>query len=64
LKEQKTVHCIDQPYTGMGNTPEEAKKDMMDAMKFHKETCIKEGIYYPGFLDEPFEVTFDTIPWF
>jgi len=48
----------------MGNTPEEAKKDMMDAMKFHKETCIKEGIYYPGFLDEPFEVTFDTIPWF
>ena len=56
------VYCIDQTYTGMGNNAEAAKTDMLEAMNFHKETCIEEGLPYPDFLNEPFEInyTFDT----
>ena len=50
------VYCIDQPYTGMGDSSEAAKKNMIEAMQFHKETCIEEGLSYPEFLNEPFEV--------
>jgi len=47
---------------GMGNNAEAAKTDMLEAMNFHKETCIEEGLPYPDFLNEPFEInyTFDT----
>jgi len=56
------VYCIDQPYTGMGNTSEAAKANMLEAMKFHKQVCLEEGFDYPEFLNEEFEVIykFDT----
>ena len=52
------IYCIDQPYTGMGDSSEAAKKNMIEAMQFHKETCIEEGLSYPEFLNEPFEVIY------
>ncbi len=56
------VYCTDQPFTGMGDTAQAAKVNMMEAMKFHKKVCIEEGLTYPAFLDEPYEVVykFDT----
>lgn len=56
------VYCIDQPYTGMGDTADTAKANMLDAIKFHKQVCMVEGFDYPDFLNEEFEVVykFDT----
>ncbi len=53
---------IDEKFTGMGDTPEEAKNNLIEQMNFYREYCKDEGLEYPSFLDEDFEVVikFDT----
>lgn len=56
------IYCTNQPFTGMGDSTEAAKVNMLEAMKFHKEVCVEEGLLYPAFLDGDFEIVykFDT----
>ncbi len=45
------VYCSKEIFSGAGDTIEEAKADMMQQIKFYKETAIAEGFKYPAFLD-------------
>lgn len=56
------VYCTDQPFTGMGNTAQDAKANMMEQMDFFKQTAIEDGFECPAFLNEPFDIIykFDT----
>ncbi|MDR0824600.1 MAG: hypothetical protein LBN74_05860 [Prevotella sp.] len=57
-----SVYCTDEMFTGMGDTADAAKKDMMIQMEFFKQIAVEKGLWYPAFLDEDFEVVykFDT----
>lgn len=57
-----SVYCLHEPFSGMGDTPEAAKINMIEAMQFHKEGCMADGSDYPDFLDDEFEIVykFDT----
>lgn len=57
-----SVYCNDEMFSGMGDTAEEAKANMMSAMEFFKKTSSEEGYPYPAWLDESYEVVykFDT----
>jgi hypothetical protein len=53
-----TIICNDEMFSGVGNTAEEAKKDMIEQMQFFKKTAVKDGVSYPDFLDEEFDVVY------
>ena len=53
-----SIHCVDEMFSGGGNTPTEAKTDMVEQMKFFKETAIEDDFKYPAFLDEDFEIEY------
>ena len=57
-----SVYCLHEPFSGMGDSPDEAKTNMIEAMQFHKEGCRTDGCAYPEFLDHEFEIVykFDT----
>ncbi|MDD2799372.1 MAG: hypothetical protein PHV20_12340 [Bacteroidales bacterium] len=57
-----SVYCENEMFSGMGNSAEAAKADMMTQMKFYKESAIETGFEYPSFLDEEYEIIykFDT----
>jgi len=57
-----SAFCIDEMFSGMGDTAEKAKADMMELMRFCKETALEDKRPYPDFLNEEFEVVykFDT----
>jgi predicted RNase H-like HicB family nuclease len=57
-----SAYCIHEMFSGMGDTAEKAKTDMMGLMKFCKETALENNQPYPDFLNEEFEVVykFDT----
>ena len=57
-----SVHCIAEPFSGGGVTPEEAKNDLCEQMDFYKQTAIEEGLKYHDFLDQEYEIvySFDT----
>lgn len=54
-----SIHCVDEMFSGGGNSPQEAKKDMLDQMQFYRETAITEGFSYPSFLDKDFEIEYE-----
>jgi hypothetical protein len=57
-----SVYCINEMFTGMGDTAEAAKMDMRLQMDFFKKTAIEDNFSYPDFLDGDFEILykFDT----
>jgi len=57
------VYCVEEPFTGMGETIEKAKNDMYEQIKMYKDYAIEKGMKYPSFLDEEyeFEYSFDYI---
>ncbi len=57
-----SVYCNDEMFTGMGDTAENAKKDMLRQMDIFKKTAIEEGFSYPDILNGDFEIVykFDT----
>ena len=57
-----SVFCVDQKFSGMGNTAEKAKQDMITQMKFFKKTALELDFAYPEFLDGEFEVVFKFDP--
>jgi predicted RNase H-like HicB family nuclease len=52
------VYCEKEIFSGAGTTIEEAKQDMLNQMRFYKETAIKEGFKYPAFLDGEYEIVY------
>ena len=57
-----SVYCLQEKFSGMGNTAEEAKKDMIEQMQFFKKTAQEIGFSYPDLLDSEFEVVFKFDP--
>jgi predicted RNase H-like HicB family nuclease len=57
-----SVYCKDEMFTGMGDSVEAAKQNMIEQMQFFKETSAEDGHEYPDFLDEDYEIVykFDT----
>jgi len=53
-----SIYCINEMFSGMGNSIEDAKKDMLSQMNFFKKTAIEKGFSYPKFLDEDFEIVY------
>jgi predicted RNase H-like HicB family nuclease len=53
-----SVFCTTEMFTGMGDTAEAARLNMRKQMDFFKNTAIKGGFSYPGFLDEEFEIVY------
>jgi hypothetical protein len=45
-------------FSGMGNTTEEAKQNMLDSIVFYVETCKESGKTYPTYLDGEYEVVY------
>lgn len=54
-----SVYCKDEIFSGMGDTIEAAKADMLRQMEFYKDTAKKEGFKYPAFLDEGFAIEYE-----
>jgi len=57
-----SVYCTNEIFSGMGDNVELAKADLLEQMKFFKETAAVDGHTYPAFLDEDFDIVykFDT----
>jgi predicted RNase H-like HicB family nuclease len=53
-----SVYCVNEMFTGMGNTTEAAKMDMRQQMDFFKKTAIEDNFSYPAFLDGDFEIKY------
>lgn len=47
-----SVYCEEEIFSGMGDTIEEAKSDMLQQMDAYKETAKAEGFKYPEYLDD------------
>jgi predicted RNase H-like HicB family nuclease len=54
-----SIHCVDEMFSGGGDTPQEAKNDMLEQMKFYKETAQNEGLEYPSYLDDKFDIEYE-----
>lgn len=53
-----SVYCKNDIFSGMGDTIEAAKADMLQQMELYKATAKEEGFKYPEFLDEDFTVSY------
>lgn len=53
-----SVYCKNEIFSGMGDTIEEAKADMLQQMEIYKATAKEEGFKYPEFLDGEFTITY------
>lgn len=51
-----SVYCENEIFSGMGDTIEAAKADMLQQMEIYKVTAKEEGFKYPEFLDEDFSI--------
>jgi len=56
------VYCVDEMFSGMGDTLEAAKQNMLDSMNFFLEGSKEDGYQYPEWLDGKCEINykFDT----
>lgn len=53
-----SVYCKDEIFSGMGDSIEEAKADMLLQMKTYKATAKEEGFKYPEFLNGEFSIEY------
>ena len=53
-----SVYCENEIFSGMGDTIEAAKADMLQQMELYKATAKEEGFEYPEFLDEDFTISY------
>lgn len=53
-----SVYCKNEIFSGMGDTIDAAKNDMLEQMEFYKTTAKEEGFKYPDFLDGEFSVVY------
>ena len=57
-----SVYCQNEMFSGMGETAEAAKTNMLESMKFFKEVALEDNRSFPNFLNADFEIVykFDT----
>lgn len=53
-----SIYCKNEIFSGMGDTIEAAKADMLQQMEAYKTTAKEEGFKYPEFLDGEFTVVY------
>ncbi len=53
-----SVYCLEEMFSGTGDTIEEAKDDMQAQIDFYVEHCKEEGKAYPVWLDEAYHVEY------
>lgn len=53
-----SVYCKNEIFSGMGDTIEAAKNDMLEQIEFYKTTAKEEGFKYPDYLDGEFSVVY------
>ena len=46
-----SAYCVDEQFSGMGDTPEAAKKDLESQIHVYREYCKEERVEYPSWLD-------------
>lgn len=54
-----SVYCKNEIFSGMGDTIEEAKADMLRQMDLYVAAAKDEGLSYPEFLDGEFTVEYE-----
>jgi len=54
-----SIHCVNEMFSGGGDTPQQAKNDMLKQMEFFRETAKSEGLEYPSFLDDGYEIEYE-----
>jgi predicted RNase H-like HicB family nuclease len=56
------AYCVGEKFSGMGDSPEEAKNSLVEQMNLFKEYCKDEGLEYPSYLNDGYELVlkFDT----
>lgn len=53
-----SVYAENELFSGMGDTSEKAKKDMVDQISFYVETMKEGGRTYPEYLDGQYEIVY------
>ena len=53
-----SVYCLEEMFSGVGDTIEEAKEDMQTQIDFYVEYCKEEGKAYPDWLDEKYRIEY------
>jgi predicted RNase H-like HicB family nuclease len=51
-----SIYCINEPFSGMGDTPEAAKEDMIGSMALFAETAKQNNYPYPAWMDDEYEI--------
>lgn len=54
-----SVYCKNEIFSGMGDTIEESKADMLKQMDLYVATAKEEGLIYPVFLDGEFTIEYE-----
>lgn len=57
-----SVYCTNAMFSGMGDTPDAAKQNMVDSISFFVDGAKADGYQYPAWLDSPYSIdyVFDT----
>lgn len=53
-----SIYCINEMFSGMGDTTEAAKQNMTDSIDFFVKGCKEDNFQYPKWLDEPYEFVY------
>ena len=53
-----SVFCMEEMFSGMGASEEEAVKDMTDQMRLFKKSAQEKGLPYPAFLDGKYKIVY------
>lgn len=53
-----SVYCKDEIFSGMGESVEAAKADMLHQMEMYKAAAKEEGFRYPDYLDGGFDISY------
>ena len=53
-----SVYCVNESFSGMGDTPEGAKEDMIKSMSFFAETAKQNNFQYPAWLDGQYDIEY------
>ena len=53
-----SIYCIDEMFSGIGATVEEAKSDMIEAMQHYVTSCKESNYKYPTWLDSEYTIIY------
>lgn len=52
------VYCLDEMFSGVGTTVQEAKEDMQAQIDFYVDHCKNAGNSYPTWLDQDYQIEY------